>query len=220
MRTRWIGGRSSKRRPGGVRRRGPANETGLARSDQWGSVKMLTPSSWTRSVECPIHVTVGVPWLSRSARPSFATRTRFADLDRNVVNQMRENANFVLVQRPGLANSGFVLTNPPARWWRGASGAGSAVAPHPVLSSVATKKKIWSIGTMMARGRAAERPPRRYDMTFVRVSVRIAARPTEVAPFRVPPRHSRRRVAPGEANVGPLLSRHSMLTERPGRTPS
>src|SRR2546430_4777104 len=51
MRTMWIGGKSSNLRPGGVTRLGPANPTGLARSDQCGSVRTLTPSSWTRSVE-------------------------------------------------------------------------------------------------------------------------------------------------------------------------
>ena len=44
-------------------RRGPANETGLARSDQMGSVRRLTPSSWTRSVAWPTHVTVAAPPL-------------------------------------------------------------------------------------------------------------------------------------------------------------
>src|SRR5207249_908393 len=57
MTTTWIAGRSSKRRPGGVTRPGPPNDTGLARGDQCGSVRTLTPSSWTSSVECPTRVT-------------------------------------------------------------------------------------------------------------------------------------------------------------------
>jgi hypothetical protein len=43
-RTTSIGGSCSKRRPGGTTRFGPANETGLQRSDQIGSVRMFTPS--------------------------------------------------------------------------------------------------------------------------------------------------------------------------------
>ena len=59
---------------------GPAKETGLARSDHWGSVRRFTPSSWTRSVEWPTHVTVASARFSRSALPSLATRGRSADL--------------------------------------------------------------------------------------------------------------------------------------------
>src|SRR2546430_9173192 len=75
MRTMWIGGKSSNLRPGGVTRLGPANPTGLARSDQCGSVRTLTPSSWTRSVEWPTHVNVSAPGLDRMALKSLATRS-------------------------------------------------------------------------------------------------------------------------------------------------
>src|SRR6267143_6581308 len=68
-----MGGRSASRMPGGMRRRGPAKPTGLARSPQCGSVRMLTPASCTSSVECPIHVTVGVVPLLRSVAPSLAS---------------------------------------------------------------------------------------------------------------------------------------------------
>src|SRR3989442_9004280 len=73
MTTAWIAGRSSNGRPGGVTRPGPPNETGLARCDHWGSVRTFTPSSWTSSVECPTHVTVAAPRLSRSRAPSLTT---------------------------------------------------------------------------------------------------------------------------------------------------
>ena len=56
---------------------------GLARSHHWGSVRTLTPSSWTRSVECPTQVTVAtnfartslaVPCYSREAQTRDDTR--------------------------------------------------------------------------------------------------------------------------------------------------
>jgi hypothetical protein len=58
---------------GGATRLGPANDTGLARSDQLGSVRMFTPSSWTSKVAWPTHVTVSAPRLSRIAGRSLAT---------------------------------------------------------------------------------------------------------------------------------------------------
>src|SRR5438128_2416465 len=42
-----MAGRWSKSMPGGFTRFGPANETGLARSDQTGSMRMLLPRAWT-----------------------------------------------------------------------------------------------------------------------------------------------------------------------------
>ena len=50
-------GRSSNRTPGFLRRRGPAQLTGLARSDQIGSVKMFSPYCWSSRVEWLISVT-------------------------------------------------------------------------------------------------------------------------------------------------------------------
>lgn len=57
MSVRSIGGRSSNRIAGGTSRRGPANETGDARSDQTGSVRMLSPRHWSRKELWPTHVT-------------------------------------------------------------------------------------------------------------------------------------------------------------------
>ena len=42
--------------PGAVTRRGPANVTGLLRSDQTGSVRMLIPATWISNVACPTMV--------------------------------------------------------------------------------------------------------------------------------------------------------------------
>src|SRR2546423_3021797 len=44
--------------PGGTQRLGPANDTGEARSLHIGSVRMFSPASCTRRVECPTHVSV------------------------------------------------------------------------------------------------------------------------------------------------------------------
>src|SRR5262245_28271824 len=102
MTTKSIGGRSSKRIPGGITRLGPANDTGLARSDQWGSVKKLTPLSWTSSVEWPTHVTVGAVALARSARPSFGATGNAARAE-NVDLKSRGMTNVQRVQRSGRA---------------------------------------------------------------------------------------------------------------------
>jgi hypothetical protein len=56
-------GRSSHCTPGFLRRRGPIQATGLARSDQIGSVKMFDPLCWSSNVEWLIKVT-------RSSLPS------------------------------------------------------------------------------------------------------------------------------------------------------
>ncbi len=109
-----MGGRSSNRRPGGTTRRGPANEKGLARSDHWGSVRKLTPSSCTRTVEWPTHVTVGVPAFSRRAVPSFASTGKASDAEK-VDLKRRGMTNVHRVQKPGRAYAGFRLRNPPSR---------------------------------------------------------------------------------------------------------
>ena len=52
IRTKSIGGRSSNAMPGGVNRRTPTvPDKGPTRWLQVGSVRKLTPSSWTRRVE-------------------------------------------------------------------------------------------------------------------------------------------------------------------------
>ena len=45
---------------GGTNRFGPANPTGLARSEKMGSVRNVTPSMRTSIVEWPIHVMLGL----------------------------------------------------------------------------------------------------------------------------------------------------------------
>src|SRR3546814_5440473 len=60
--------------PGEVTRRGPAKATGLARSDQTGSVRMLRPAIWTRSVAWPTMVT-----RSPSTRASGVTGVTSTD---------------------------------------------------------------------------------------------------------------------------------------------
>jgi hypothetical protein len=52
-----MGGRSVKRTPGVRWRRGPTPESGLARSDQTGSVKIFRPLACSRTVEWFISVT-------------------------------------------------------------------------------------------------------------------------------------------------------------------
>ena len=61
-----MGGRSSSLSPGACTRRGPVNETGLARSDQMGSVRIFTPSAWMRNVLCPTGVTSSCPFATRA----------------------------------------------------------------------------------------------------------------------------------------------------------
>src|SRR5689334_5720754 len=57
--------------PGALRRFGPANDTGLARGENIGSVRNVTPSMRTSIVECPIHVRLGFATI---ALGSYATR--------------------------------------------------------------------------------------------------------------------------------------------------
>ena len=74
--------RSPRRRSAaGPRRRAPAargdavaKRTGLARSPQIGSVRMLTPSIWIRNVACPTHVTVCLLTVGSQCRAVVATR--------------------------------------------------------------------------------------------------------------------------------------------------
>ena len=68
-------GRSSHRTPGFRKRRGPIQVSGLARSDQIGSVRILIPLCWSSSVE----------WLTSVIRSSLHARRRFRWL--NVRNE-------------------------------------------------------------------------------------------------------------------------------------
>src|SRR5215467_233885 len=74
MSTVSIRGKFSKASPGGLSRRGPAQERGLARSPQCGSVRKLMPSNCTKRVAWPIHVILGLTRPARSAVPSTLTR--------------------------------------------------------------------------------------------------------------------------------------------------
>src|SRR5437867_9704928 len=66
-----MGGSSASGIPGGTTRFGPANDTGLARAENIGSVRNVTPSMRTRNVAWPIHVRLGF-W--RIAARSYGTR--------------------------------------------------------------------------------------------------------------------------------------------------
>src|SRR5262245_24698284 len=108
----WIGGRSSNLRPGDDTRLGPANDTGLARLDQLGSVRMFRPSSWTSRVAWPTHVTVAAPRLSRIAGRSPAIDGKLAVRAENVVDHMREMKNVKRVQKLGGSYDGLTLAYP------------------------------------------------------------------------------------------------------------
>src|SRR5438128_11972005 len=106
MSTMSIGGRSSNLRPGGVTRLGPPKPTGLARADHCGSVRMLTPASWIRSVEWPTQVTVVVAGLDRIMLRSLATTGRFAVRGWTVVSEMRERKKRSRTQQDASAYEG------------------------------------------------------------------------------------------------------------------
>ena len=87
---RSIGGSASSARPGGTRRRGPANETGETRSAKTGSVSTLRPPIWMKKLECPIQVmrqaagvavgigsgVTAVGGVPRAGKPSLPVRAR------------------------------------------------------------------------------------------------------------------------------------------------
>src|SRR4051794_29150735 len=54
-----MGGSVSNATPGAVTRLGPANRTGLARSDQTGSTRMLWAATWMSTEACPIDCPAG-----------------------------------------------------------------------------------------------------------------------------------------------------------------
>src|SRR6266404_5419699 len=116
----------------GATRFGPANDTGLARFDQLGSVRMLTPSSCTSRVAWPTHVTVAAPRLSRMAGRSLAIDGKLAVRGENVAAKMRETKNVKRVQAPAGSDEGFMLANPFSRWWAGAPATGAPTAAQPL----------------------------------------------------------------------------------------
>src|SRR5437773_11499134 len=115
MSTMSIGGRSSNLRPDGLTRFGLPKPTGLASADHCGSVRMLTPASWIRSVEWPTQVTVVVAGLDRIMPRSLATTGRFAVLGWTLVAQMRERQKRSRTQPDASAYAGPVLANPRSR---------------------------------------------------------------------------------------------------------
>src|SRR5438093_5879773 len=131
--------------PGGTRRFGPANDTGLARSEKIGSVRNVTPSMRTRNVEWPIHVRLGFPsmaagsWGTRGARPSRPT----SDVHALRVRKGR------MTPRPGRGREppGFANTSPS----RGApAGAGRLV---PAITRTARNATARRTGRYWARRR-------------------------------------------------------------------
>ena len=50
-----IGGSASNAMPGSLRRFGPANATGEARSDHTGSTRMFSPDAWISQLACPTN---------------------------------------------------------------------------------------------------------------------------------------------------------------------
>ncbi len=87
---------------GGTKRRGPSHETGLAVSDQMGSVRMVTWSIWTSTLAWPSQVTLGALWraLSRSQAPSFGTRAGAPGRE-NMAPTARRRKKGSVIARPG-----------------------------------------------------------------------------------------------------------------------
>src|SRR5208282_4693311 len=52
-----MGGRFSSATPGFRTRRGPSQSSGPERSEDMGSVRILVPGNWSRTVAWPIYVT-------------------------------------------------------------------------------------------------------------------------------------------------------------------
>src|SRR5262245_30024976 len=155
MTTAWIGGRASKATPGGVTRRGPVKPTGLARSDHWGSVRTLTPSSWTRSVAWPTHVTTGLPGFARRRSRSGSASGKLARLGVKVVDQMRPVKKDHRVQKPGRAQSGLRLAKPRSRWWAGSPGTGPPTPRQPPTATASTRARTTTCSARLFRWRGA-----------------------------------------------------------------
>src|ERR1041385_4368431 len=104
-----MGGRRSNGKPGATSLFGPAKLTGLARSDQWGSVRILSPSSWISSVAWPIHVTVGIVSFLRKRSPSLWIGTSGLDRGCTAVAQSRDATNAMVSRALGAGNAGLGL---------------------------------------------------------------------------------------------------------------
>src|SRR4029077_5811835 len=105
----WGAG-GSRARPGGRSRFGPANETGLARSEKIGSVRNVTPSMRTRNVEWAIHVMLG---CSSIAVRSYGTRGAAPSRPTSDVQVFRAKKGRVTVgPGHGRPPPGFVKTSP------------------------------------------------------------------------------------------------------------
>src|SRR5262245_39663043 len=101
MTTTSIRGKFSKASPGGLSRRGPAHENGLARAPQCGSVRKLRPSNCTKRVAWPIQVILGLTRPARSAAPSLLMRGAANVRGAVDANKRRRTTKFHLVQPDG-----------------------------------------------------------------------------------------------------------------------
>src|SRR5215510_8766954 len=106
-------GKSSNASPGGLSRRGPPHETGLARSLHCGSVRILTPFNWTNRVEWPIQVMLGFMLPARRMAPSLNTRGATKLRGEVVVIHNRRTTKFQRVHAEGRRKSGLGLRKPP-----------------------------------------------------------------------------------------------------------
>src|SRR5262245_25326532 len=106
-------GRSSKASPGGLRRRGPPHDIGLARSPHCGSVRTLTPFICTSRVACPIHVMLGFIPPALRIVPSFAARGASKCLGDKEAETNRRTTKLQRVHVEGRRKFGLTLRNPP-----------------------------------------------------------------------------------------------------------
>src|SRR4029453_14246806 len=113
MKTTSIRGKSSNASPGGLRRRGPPQDIGLARSHHCGSVRIFTPLICTNSVEGPIRVMLGFTLPARRRAPSLATRGASKVRGEMEVVHSRRTTKLQRVHVEGRRKSELVLRNPP-----------------------------------------------------------------------------------------------------------
>src|SRR5207245_10148480 len=112
--------------PGATQRRGPAHETGDARSLQIGSVRRLRPLSWMSRLACPAHVTVSCDSGARGGTKSGGTRVNTdgsGSFGRGRVVRCT-SIHFRRLPKPGTAWSTHGLRNPPPGRRGDGSGAG------------------------------------------------------------------------------------------------
>src|SRR4029453_3790105 len=113
MKTTSVRGKSSNASPGGLRRRGPAQDTGLARSLHCGSVRIFTPLICTNNVEWPIQVMLGFTLPARRRAPSLETRGNLKGRGEMEVGHSRRTTKLQRVHAEGRRKSELVLRKPP-----------------------------------------------------------------------------------------------------------